>query len=203
MVHYHNEKYHDISLFSVFHYCMIEKCFLVKHNNGSTNELVDRRNSVEGFGVHMVEYENVDIRLHYTFQNYNDVSKVMMNSEYHAYEVSFQKKDYINEHENLKGDVIGSLVRKLKKEVSIYYDMELVKADKETKGGRFFPNSTGLYYKRNNGNELCIIPDTNDGVFQYNWDDNMIYFPYFPERASSSSTSIEFLNQLLVVAAGE
>ncbi|CAF0783427.1 unnamed protein product [Adineta steineri] len=124
-----------------------------------------------------------------------------MCSQQHAHETFLIKKDYLNEDGNLKGDVIGSLVGSIEgtQPTSEFY-VYCILLDTRPNS----PTSSSSSFFR----QLCVtaagkILDNNDGVLQYNWDDNMIYFPYFPERASSSSISIKFLNQLLVVAAGE
>ena len=66
---------------------MIQKCFLVKHNNGQgnniplqnillivssqVNELIDWKNAVQGVGVINNEYENIEINIHCTFERNN------------------------------------------------------------------------------------------------------------------------------------
>jgi hypothetical protein len=96
LIHYHSKEYHDSKLISVFHWRMIQNCFSVKHTNGEVNiynihlqnillmiffqvnELIDWGNAMEGLGVTIIEYENVDIRLHCTFENHNDKLQINM-----------------------------------------------------------------------------------------------------------------------------
>ncbi|CAF1478210.1 unnamed protein product [Adineta steineri] len=47
---------------------------------------------------------------------------------------------------------------------------------------RAFPGCTGLYHYNDNENDIIMVPNNNNGLLEHNWDDNIMYFSYYPDN---------------------
>ncbi|UJR34351.1 hypothetical protein I4U23_021755, partial [Adineta vaga] len=113
------------------HWCLIQKCFLVKHTDGKTNELINWNHSDQGLGTITVEYENTDIQMFCTFERRKNGLWIGLITQNRADDVLFEKEQYIDENNKLKLDNIGSLVLRMTQFIQNCYDGELALQDKK------------------------------------------------------------------------